>query len=469
LIVCPPGIDTNWELGELPKHVPSEMDAEFFAWYTDNAKKKSQKLREKRILENRGKFVFVAISYNAFCTEAGKAFAKAFLTSRPCLLACDESHRIKNPKAMTTKVLLAASSYARYRRILTGTPVTNGPFDIFSQMKFLDKDFWKKHGVDDFYVFRNYFGEFEKQHAVRYVGGKQVTHTYDQLVRYRNLDKLYEWISPYSSRLKKCDVLDLPEKIFTQVYYTLSGKHLKAYTELEKAYMTFVGGCEGTVLEECPDLADFDFSQCVEATEEAGELVTAELPIVRLLRLQQVLCGYVSTGPGEPEILIDPKDNPRLKILLSTLEDVTGAVMIWCRFRKDIDLICEALGDQAVRYDGQVDKDQRQESLRKIKSGEARFFVVSTSCSEGYTLLEATTVIRYSSDFRLMNRLQADDRPHRIGQTNCVTYIDIICRDTVDEKISESLKNKEDVASVVNGDKLRKWLKEQKSKKTLDA
>jgi len=190
--------------------------------------------------------------------------------------------------------------------------------------------------------------------------------------------------------------------------------------------------------------------------------VTAQLAIQRMLRLQQITCGYV-TLDGETVPQVIPGPNPRLNLLLEVVEDTPGKIIIWCRFKRDVDLIIDALrrvGRKPVRYDGTLSDDELVESRRQFKEGDATDFVVTLDKgSEGLTLVEATTSVYYSNTFKLIQREQSEDRNHRKGQDQKVVYIDLVARGTIDEHIIKLLRAKKDVASQVTGDNIREWLK----------
>lgn len=424
-VVAPNGVQRNWVTDELPKHLHQDVEHVSYCYSSKRAGTKDNERKVEALLAYEG-FAILAMSYDAMITEAGKTLARRFLTQRRCLYVLDESTRIKNPTAIRTKTILASAKFAKYRRILTGTPITNGPFDIYSQMKFLDEDFWKHEGFSSFTVFKQFFGVFRKmtnQHTGR---------LFDQCVAYKNLPVLQRILERCTSRVLKEDVLDLPPKVFSNRYYEMTPVQLRMYEELRNDYVTRLEGGEDDIV--------------------------AGLAIVRLMRLQQITCNYIPTEPDKPLTMIGDK-NPRLDLLADIVEDVPHQAIIWSRFTKDIDLICDLLGKKAVRYDGRVDENGRIETLNKFHGGEAQFFVGNpAACSEGLTLTEAKTVIRYTNNFKLAERLQSDDRAHRIGQDKSVHYIDLVCQGTIDQHIVKSLLSKFDVASQLTGDTLRTWL-----------
>lgn len=426
LVVAPNGVHQNWISDEIPKHLHKSVEYSAMSYSTTKYKTIKHKEQLEAVINASGLAV-LTISYDAFVTSHGKAAAKQFLTTRKCLYVLDESTRIKNPNAERTKVILASAPYGKYRRILTGTPIANGPFDVYSQMKFLDKDYWLPHGFGSYTIFKFFFGVFHKM--TNPANGR----LFDHLTSYQNLDILNRILNQRSTRVTKDQVLDLPKKLYTKRYFDMTAKQLEMYHRLRLEFIAEIDGSE----------------------------VNAALAVVRMTRLQQVLSGYVGTisDDGERDTKVIGDVNARLDCLRDVLEDIVGPVIIWAKFTKDIDLICQMLGKKAVRYDGQVGDEGRQQARWKFHNGEATYFVANQQCGgEGLTLNEAKTVVYYNNTFKLPERLQSEDRCHRIGQTENVTYIDIVCKGTIDEKIAKALVEKQDVASLITGDALKSWL-----------
>lgn len=431
VVVAPSGVHRNWLTDELPAHVPNRLRKKIRGecWETSKSSQVGFKQRMEGLLKHDG-FAWLFISYDGFMTERGKKYIWKFLQRRRCFYALDEAHNIKSPAAKRTKSIVVSGKYAPFRRILTGTPVAQGPFDIYSQLKFLNEDFWKPYGFDSFRVFKFHFGEWftrqDAQDALGYDPG------YDKLIRYKNIEKLQEILASVSSReTKETAGLNLPPKLYSKRYYDLTPAQTKAYEELKSEYITQL---------------------------ENGSVVDANLAITRLLRLQQIICGYVHTDNEEPIQMIGDK-NPRMDLLAEIVEGLYTPAIIWSRFTKDIDQIMDMLGDKAVRYDGQITPEQAAVNKKKFQDGEAQFFVGNPQKGkEGLTLVQAKTVIYYSNSFKLIDRLQSEDRAHRIGQNDAVNYIDLVAPKTVDEHIVRSLRNKFDIAAKITGDELKEWL-----------
>lgn len=436
LVLAPNGVHRNWTMNEVPTHLPESVPRRCLLWHSSKANNVGFKREAAEALSDR-RLLIVAMSYDAIMTKAGDAFVVKLLAQRKVLMVLDESARIKNPKAKRTIRVLARGKAAAYRRILTGTPVANSPFDVFTQFQFLNPAIWHKIGCRSFAAFKNFFGVWRDMMDPR--SGRM----FRDLVRYRNLNHLAAITERVGSRVTKAEVLDLPPKLYSKRYFALSPEQVRAYAEMATSF---------------------------ELRFEAGE-VDAMLAIVQLLRFQQIVCGFIPVEPilgpdglptGDGKKVVEFPANPRLELLREIVEDTEGKLIIWAKFRYDIDRIMAALkadGIEAVRYDGSTKLADRAEAIDRFQTGTARAFVANPAAAgEGLTLHAATTVIYYNNSFKLTDRLQSEDRAHRIGQHHPVYYIDIVAEDTVDEKIVNALRDKLDVASIVTGDKLKEWI-----------
>lgn len=428
LIVAPNGIETNWITDEIPSHLPQHLVhlSEMFHFQSKKSGTKTHQSAFAAFLASKKPLKWMFMSYDAFMTEAGKKAAWKFLKANKVFYCLDESTRVKSPAAKRTISIVASGRYATSKRILTGTPVPNGPFDIYSQMRFLDENFWKPHGLDNFAVFKTFFGIWEKKFT-------KEDREYDQLLGYKNLDYLNEILQQHSSRITKDDAgLNIPAKLYSKRYFDLTTEQQAIYKAIKEEFMAFLS---------------------------SGVLVTAPLAITRLLRLHQVTSGYIPTGDDEEPIHLIGTKNPRLECLKEIVTDLPHSAIIWARFQKDIDQIMELLGDEAVRYDGLVSEEDRVINKKLFQEGKKKFFVGNPSVgAEGLTLTIAKTTIYYNNDFNLHKRLQSEDRNHRIGQDTHVQYIDIIGKGTVDQHIVNALRDKLDVANQITGDKMKEWI-----------
>lgn len=417
LIVSPNSVKSNWALDELPTHMPDNIPYRVAVWDSRQTKAVTEGL--DALWSTDGALPILVMNVEAFSRGEGAKFAEKFVTSfmRP-MMVVDESTRIKNPSANRTKNIVAVGRRAAYRRILTGTPVTKAPLDVYAQMMFLDEHVL---GFGSYYTFRNHF-------AV--MGG------YDnkEIVAYKNLDELHALVDAHSFRVLKKDCLDLPEKIYQKAYTPLTPEQELAYRDMRKKLLV--------------EFEDFDLQ--------------AKIPLSKLLRLQQIIGGFVPDEEG----VIHTLPSNRIGTLMDILEDVDGKVIVWARFTPEIQAITDTLRDKyghdsAAAFYGAVKQDERTEIRKRFQDPDdpLRFFVGNPSAGGiGLTLTAANTVVYYSNDFSLESRLQSEDRAHRIGQTGDVVYIDIVAQNTIDEKIIRALREKRELASLITKDKLEEWI-----------
>jgi len=436
LVLAPPGVHHNWSVDEIPTHIwdSTQEQHESFLWQTNKKGTQYYKKAWRVFQESPASFKTLLMTYPAMMTKEGAEAAKWFLKNNRSMYVLDESQYIKTPGSKRTMRIQASSQYAPFRRILTGTPVDDSPFDVFAQIRFLDKEYWKPLGITSPASFRTMFGVFEKIRLKQPQGFR--TH-FEKLIGFRNLDILSQYVNNVGSRLLKKDVLDLPEKLYRSSYFELDSTQRSLYAQLKKQFFVEHGD---------------------------GSLTTAELAIQRITRFQQICSGYLPSDYEEDlkPIHPDPKKNPRIKLLMEEMESVHGQVIIFAKYDFDIDSIQKVLtaeGYSVVRYDGRTNEQERAESKRAFLAGEAQVFLGKESVAgTGLTLTVANTTIYYNMTHRLGPHLQSQDRNHRIGQKNNVLYIYLCGLDSIDEKIIDAHRNKRDVAAVVMKDPLEKWI-----------
>ena len=423
IVIAPKGVYRNWTNLEIPAHLPDRINANIVVWNPANTKSNRQTLIS--FLEPSSSLKVFLMNVEALSTSKGKKYLEALLQKSASLLAVDESTTIKSPKAKRTKTLIKLGPLAKYRRILTGFPVTQSPLDLWAQCRFMDKALLGDCG-DNFFQFQYRYAVMKKSS----VG----THTFNRVVGYRDLEKLSELLKKFSSRITKDECLDLPDKVYIQRTVSLTPDQTRIYSELKEFAL---------------------------ANLDNGEFMTAPNVMTQLLRMQQVLSGHTKTDYGE---LVEIKDN-RLDELVSCLEEIEGKAIIWSRFRYDIVRIKNALNKKygngkAVDYFGDTSDDERVEAVDRFQNGNALFFVGNPQTGGyGLTLTAAQNVIYFSNSFDLAVRMQSEDRAHRIGQRNTVTYVDLIAEGTIDEKIVKSLRAKLNIASQVMGEEFKEWLR----------
>ena len=420
LIIAPKGVVGTWYTNELPTHLPDHIENVTVLWQA-NITKKQQDSLDTLFEEGEGLHIII-MNVEAFSTEKGKLFASKFMSCHNTMMAIDESTTIKNPSAKRTKNILALGKEAKYRRIMTGSPVTKNPLDLFSQCYFLDPFLLDFHS---YYSFRNRYAEMKTMHA----HGRSI-----QIVsKFRHLGELSESLQSFSYRVLKEDCLDLPDKIFIKRQIQLTPDQRKLYEQMKKQALA--------ILE--------------------GKVSSTKNSLTQLMRLQQITCGHFTDDTGT----VQPIENNRINELMDVLEDVEGKAIIWAHYQWDINSIIKAVVKRygpgsVVDYYGLTPKDERQGNITRFQGDPKCRFFIGTPSTGGYgiTLTAANTVIYYSNGYDLEKRLQSEDRAHRMGQKKPVTYVDINAEDTVDEKIVKALRSKIDIASQVLGEELRSWI-----------
>ena len=425
IVLAPKGVYRNWARLEIPAHLPDRIKHNIVVWNPSPKSKEKSALKAFALPHEGDDLRILVMNIEALSTVKGQRYLAAVLKMSKAFLVLDESTAIKNPKAKRTKAILKMSPLAKYRRILTGFPVTQSPMDLWSQCHFLDNRLLGECG-DNFFQFQYRYAVMKRQTFG--------AHSFNRVVGYRNLDQLSDILQSFSSRLLKHECLDLPDKLYVQRHVTLTPDQKRIYTEVKEFALA--------VLDE-------------------DKFMTAPNAMTQLLRLQQILSGHTKTDEG---LLVDIPDN-RLTELMDCLEEIEGKVIIWSRFRYDMKRITEALSktygsSSTVTYYGDTTDEERTTAIERFQDGDARFFVGNPQTGGyGITLTAATTVIYFANSFDLAVRMQSEDRAHRIGQKNNVTYIDLIAEGTIDEKIVKALRSKMDIASTVMGEDLREWLR----------
>jgi len=418
LIIAPKGVYKNWFDSEIPAHLPDYIHKKIGLWKTDpNAKEL------KPLFETGAELHILIMNVEAFSTKKGLLFAQKFLYCHNSLVGVDESTTIKNPSAKRTKNILSLARFCKYRRILTGSPVTKSPLDLYSQCEFLDPILLDH---PSYYSFR---ARYAFMRSIN-VAGRQV----NIVTGYRNLGELSEKISQFSDRVLKDDCLDLPPKTYTKRIIELSDEQKKVYKTMKEQAIAFLN----------------------------GKMVTTATVITQLMRLHQITCGHFTSDDGTTQEI----KNNRLNELMDILEEVEGKAVIWAHYRYDIKKIVESISkkygeNSVVTYYGDTSTDDRQKAIKKIQDPNSPVrFIVGTPQTGGYgiTLTGASTMIYYSNGYDLEKRQQSEARIDRIGQEKPMTYIDIIAEGTVDDKIVKSLRKKVNIATEIMGEELKKWI-----------
>jgi SNF2 family DNA or RNA helicase len=448
LLVCAPnGVQTNWVRKELPRHMPTDIPYKAVAMYGNPNKRDLQTIDELSVHD--GSVVFrtlriLTISWDALITEVGFGCARSFCEafSGRIKITGDESQRVKNPSTERSKAFHRLKKYAACRSIMSGTPILNSPFDAFSQFNFLDPGILE---TSSFSAFRAEYAELMPpgsammRHIQQRIGPNKplpqiVARNHDGTPRWRNLQRLERLIAPHVFRMLRKDCLGLPEKMYSERYFRMTPKQRDAYNLLrDDLRIQLVGGD-----------------------------MTAISRIAAFTKLSQITSGYyVIPGTKDVHRFFKPEKNPRLMVLADEIETMTDAdkpFLIWARFHEEIDDITTLLKKMKIKasqYHGRVPPKQRPEEIDKFQNGDVNVFLGQMHSGIGITLVRGKAEIYYSNNFSLEDRLQSEDRPEGIGQTEAVDVIDIMAEDSIDEVIADRLRMKKDLAAIITGDSRR--------------
>jgi len=420
LIIAPKGVYKNWLESEIPEHLVKHIQKKAVLWQALINKKQQAKL--DTLFKPEVDLHILIMNVEAFSTKKGLDFAAKFLSCHNALVAIDESTTIKNPGAQRTKNIQRLSKLSKYRRILTGSPVTKSPLDLYTQCEFLDP--WLLDH-NSYYSFRTRYALMKTANF----NGRSV----QLVVGYKNLAELSEKLKPFSYRVLKDDCLDLPPKTFMKRIIQLSPEQKRLYEQMKSMALA----------------------------ELNGKMLTTFNAVTQIMRLQQITCGHFKADDGSMQEI----KNNRITELLNVLDEVEGKAVIWAHWRHDIATIVREIEKEypgsVMTYYGDTTTEDRQKAIRAIQNPESKIrFLVGTPQTGGYgiTLTGASTMIYYSNGYDLEKRQQSEARIDRIGQKKPMTYIDILAEDTVDEKIVKALRKKVNIATQVMGEELKAWI-----------
>jgi SNF2 family DNA or RNA helicase len=421
LIIAPKGVYKNWHEGEIPNHMVNHIDPINILWKSSINKKQQTELN--KLFKTGEDLHILVMNVESLSTKKGVDFAEKFLNCHDTIMAIDESTTIKNPDAKRTKNIVGLGKLAKYRRILTGSPVTKSPLDLYKQCEFLEEELL---GFGSYYAFRTRYAVMKTANF----SGRSI----QIVVGYKNLPELSEKLKDFSYRVLKDDCLDLPKKTFMKREVSLTKEQEKAYLQMKQLAVAHM----------------------------EGKVMTTATVLTQLMRLQQITCGHFTADDGT----LHEMPSNRIVELMDVLSEVEGKVVIWAQFQRDVTNIIKALSkeygdDSYVDYYGLTPQEDRQKNIKKFQDPDSpvRFFVGTTQTGGyGITLTAASTMIYYSNGYDLEKRQQSEARIDRIGQEKPMTYIDLIVENTVDTRIVKALRKKVDIATQIMGEELKAWI-----------
>jgi superfamily II DNA or RNA helicase len=316
------------------------------------------------------------------------------------MVVVDESSYIKGHASLRSMRITELAERSRYRLILTGTPISQGVQDLYSQMRFLSPDLL---GYGSFYAFANRHLEYSEKFPGLIVGSN-------------GLDTIAERIGPYVYQVTKAECLDLPDKLYDQVFFDLTAEQWDAYGQAKTDIL------DSILDDKLPDYALF-------------KLFT---------ELQQIVSGFWNKDDSLVRF-----SHGRIAALATALQGIPedAKVIVWCKFVESLRQIAAALPGSVLYY-GEMDEAQRAVALDRFRGPDGRYLIATMATGgHGLTLNEAHYHVFYENEFKYAHRIQAEDRSHRIGQAHPVTYIDIVANAGIDRRIQDALRRKQNVLS----------------------
>lgn len=427
VIVAPNSLKRGWIKRELPKHLPDRIPVQTHIW-TGKTTLKESKIRKDFLTKGEERCLkVIAFNCEAFSAHKNPRENKAVVYLAELIKTygskimgvVDESSVIKEPRSIRTKRLVKFGEYFKYRRILSGTPITESPFGIYTQSEFLKPGLL---GFKNYHQFTLHHGIFE---SVRFGTGR----SFQKLKSYQYLEELKEKVNSFSTLVRKEDCLDLPPKVYKVLDVEMTKEQRTAYNQMRHLLLHEV------------------------ENEDTEYLITASNALHKLQRLKDIVLGYARGPDGK----IFRLDHNRFEAVDTVVSEVSGKVILFADTIPALTALYEHMvkvhGHEAVAlYYGATPDEERGkiETLFMDPASSLRFFIGSLDmASKGLDFWVANTVIYYSNDFPLETRVQSEDRAHRAGQTKSVLYVDLISPNTVDEKIMNALKSKVNIATRV--------------------
>lgn len=432
LIMAPNGVHENWVQRELPRHHWKSVPYLSLAWRTDisgmsDGSNMSAPAFERwkeahdawwaslaELCRARTVLPWLAMASATATRDDARKVVRKFLASRRKLASVvDESQDFRTPGATRTKMMRGLVKRCCWRRILTGTPVDNSPLHAFSQFELLQEG---ALGFDTFDTFKDRYAEYEQKTTI---GGRK----YPALKGYRNLDELGEKMAAFSSVVLRSDCHDLPDIVQRERVFDLTEDQERVFYELKQSFLIEL--------------------------EEGREPISVGEKAARLMKMQQVTCGFVVDEYGRQHTV--PNGNPRLDALLDEIWLSGGPAIVWCNFQRDMDTVAAALrgiGRKVVEYHGRTsaaDKQKAREALASGAEDPPDLVGHPQSGGAGLDLSAASSIIWYSHTFDAIIRTQADERATVMGGKN-VPVIDLVANIGVDRYILGNVANKISVA-----------------------
>lgn len=372
--------------------------------------------------------IYIA-NFEYIISKKNQDILNLFLSKHQWLCVIDESSRLKNNTAKTTKTILKIKDKFKYRVVMSGTPAPNSELEYWGQISFLQDRIFHP----SFYAFRNtYF------HLAR---GNQVIpgQTYSKMgmadlfkkgwkysISKQNRERMFARMAPLCNFVKKIDCVDLPEQIDQVRTFEIDGEQLNAYKSMKNHSIA-------EIMQESKD----------------PSFVVAKIALTKLMKLRQITSGFAIDDQSQIKKF---GINPRIKELKNTLEEIGDKqVIIWCNFHQEFRDVSEIIdSDKYCMIYGEIPIQQREQAIIDFKDGKKQYLIANpASAGHGLTFVNCSIQIFYSIDFSFEKYEQARGRIHRVGQKNQCLYIHLLCEDSIDKYVFDVVNKKKDMHETI--------------------
>lgn len=485
LIIAPNNVHSQWIEEEIPAHCP--VPYKTFIWKSSkiNGMFYQRKLESFLSIKDNKNLRFFAVNVEAFQSSSILKYIALYVKKNNVLIVVDESTRIKTPTAKRSKNIHRLNKYGQ-RMILTGTPTAKSPLDLWSMFEFLKNNFF---GVN-YFIFQHRYGVMVK--GTNHITGKSYNTLIDEKTfniakskinklkinrmveklcdadiealssilgmseknvkfiestekfsKFKRIDELKSIINPYVFSIKKTDCLDLPDKVYEPMFITMDKEQKRIYKNLKTQL-----------------IAEYDDQE-----------LTVFNKVALTTRLMQICGGFFpyKDEEGNKKVKRIGKSNVKLERIKEDIEEVSDEIriIIWANFVLEIELIYNELSKlyTCCKYYGKTEQDEREQIKKDFREGKYKIFIGNTSVAGfGLNLQNATLQYYFSNNFSVENRLQAEDRSHRIGVKSTCVYKDIICKGTIDEKVFKAIKEGRNLNDYFKTNSLKEILQDEDEK-----
>ena len=440
LVLAPKDVHAQWIEEQVPRHWPERHVIRPVVWSQSPVTRRlARELYQRPIA---GRFPILTMNHEALVGTDGFRIARDFCAKlQRVMLVADESHRFKTPRAQRTRRIWQVAGYAKVRRILTGTPQGQSPLDWYAQFRILD---WRIIGYDSFVAYRHHYAIYSKEFVRR--GDKLME--YESLQGFRALEELAARVAPFSYRITKVECLDLPPKMYVTRPVSMSKAQGELYEQLKEEGFALLAKGAKAKLDDLPELPE----ELAQRVASAKDRMSLKIKLTLVMRLQQCAGGFATDDAGHVRPIAG--DCPRMAEVLELVEQAQGKVVVWSIYSAEIVALTALLqkaGHKAAAYHGPTPKAQRADINARFRDPKDPLRIVvahQRTAGTGRDWPGVNTVIYYSNGYSVIDRVQSEDRTHRIGTKGTVTYYDLrSC--TADDMVKQVLTEGVDLAEHV--------------------